>query len=108
MHMRELMIVNNMPPMNNRLKPIAPLRLPNTGIKTEKVSVYRVIDQTAVDSEMLKCSINEVSAMETMLLPIVPINVPRSRAESVAQREDILDAGVVMSVVLFFYHRSAK
>ncbi len=53
MHIRELRMVNSMPLMNKRRNPIAPLRLPNTGMSTEKVSVYRVIDQTAVERVML-------------------------------------------------------
>jgi len=46
-----------------------------------------VIAHTAVVSETEKCSIKDGSAIDTMLLPMVPIIVPINNAASIAQGE---------------------
>ena len=48
----ELTVTRAIPLVKSVRKPIFRLRLPNTGIRTEKVSVYRVIESTDWVREM--------------------------------------------------------
>ena len=61
-----------------RLYPIAGPSVPKTGMRTEKVKVYRVIDQTMEVSGTEKVSFSVGSARDTILFPRVPIKVPMS------------------------------
>ena len=73
---------HTMPPRYIRLSPIAgPITL-NTGIRTENVKVYSVMDHTAEVRGTVKASFKVGMAMDTMLFPKVPINVPTKRIAS--------------------------